>query len=198
MHNDDQTPTEFIAALRSLRNATTIAGMTLTEVPAPRGIAPYSAALSLASEEMIGSTHLAHGRFVIFYDPQGQENWGGKFRIVMMMQARTEVSMAQDPVMKQVAWDWLHDALDQAGAGVQRMTGTVTVETSESFGSLRNHTSELAYVEVRASWTPSTNDLAPHLEAWERMASLCAGQEPHVRIVPLQQRQQEDKCPTPA
>ncbi|OKL50094.1 hypothetical protein BM477_03390 [Boudabousia marimammalium] len=155
----------------------------MTEVPAPRGIAPYSAALSLKVET--GELdHPAHGRFVIFYDPEGHSSWGGKFRIVMMMQTRTDLTMAADPLIKQVAWQWFHEALDQAGAGAKKTTGTVTVETSESFGSIRRG-EEISYLEIRASWTPQTLDLSAHLEAWARLALICSGQESGLAEVPV-------------
>ena len=48
---------------------------------------------------------------------------------------------------------------------------------SQSFGSLgpREESSEL---EIRASWTATDEDLAPHLLAWTRLLCTAAGLEP--------------------
>ncbi|AOZ73470.1 hypothetical protein BK816_04645 [Boudabousia tangfeifanii] len=155
-----------------------------TEVPAPKTLAPYAAALSLASKQTEDENPLIHGRLVILYDPQGQEAWQGDFRLVMMLHAQTDQEMASDPVIKRVAWDWLHEALDATGADASLLTGTVTVESSESFGSLRSM-GEQAYLEVRASWSPGSANLGPQIEAWAQLAQLCSGKEPTSQLVPI-------------
>ena len=47
----------------------------MEEVPAPKKLAPYSAALSAETVETVGATPVATGRFVVLHDPNGQDAW---------------------------------------------------------------------------------------------------------------------------
>ncbi|MBV7363737.1 DUF3000 domain-containing protein [Actinomycetaceae bacterium TAE3-ERU4] len=179
-----EPPSEFLDALYSLRKACAADIYKVMEVPPPKGIAPYSAALALeAITEGKDSIH-AHGRFIVLYDPEGQETWGGRFRLVMMIHCITDSEIANDPVIKTVAWDWLHEAFDSAGAAVKHLTGTVTTESSQSFGGLKN-LGDTSSIEIRASWSPLTNSLESHLEAWATLAILCSGREPVAQLKPV-------------
>ncbi|WP_143237573.1 DUF3000 family protein [Boudabousia liubingyangii] len=182
MNQKNMPPADFLSALRSLREARMSSDFSYEEVPAPRNIAPFSAALSLQTRE--NSDHPTHGRFLVFYNPEWVEEWQGNFRIVMMISAVTDDEIAADPVIKQVAWDWLHEALDGSGAGASNLSGTVTIESSQSFGALRPQ-APVSNIDMRASWTPASTDLAPHLEAWGILATFCEGDEPTSPLYPV-------------
>ena len=150
----------------------------LEEVPAPTRIAPYALALTAEvnpttdPESMLGS-----GRFVVLHDPEGQSAWNGSFRIIVMARAQLEDELGADPLLGEVGWAWLTDALASAGAGYHSLSGTVTRVLSESFGGLALRDREVE-IEVRASWSPNTTDLGPHLAAWTELTSSAAGLEP--------------------
>jgi hypothetical protein len=80
-------------------------------------------------------------------------------------------------MFSEVAWSWLTDALDDAGAGHHNVGGTVTRTASTRFGDLAGpeHTVD---VEMRASWTAETTDLDRHLQAWLDVVGSAAGLPP--------------------
>jgi len=171
-------PPDFEDALLSLRGRPQRPEVHLEEVPAPTRIAPFALALTgEVNPTTDPETMLGNGRFVVLHDPEGQSAWNGTFRIIVMARATLEDEMGADPLLGEVGWAWLTDALESAGAGYHSLSGTVTRVLSESFGglSLRGRTVE---IELRASWTPNTTDLGPHLDAWIELAASAAGLEP--------------------
>lgn len=170
-----QTPPEsFVDALLSLRVAAMRPDLTIEEVPPPKKIAPYAAALRAFTVEHVDDFPIATGRFVILFDPAGQVGWNGQFRIIIHVRSQMDPELGADPLLGEVVWSWTHDALDESGANARDMNGTVTRELSETFGGLRLSRSETE-IEMRASWSPATADLAPHLEAWQSLIARCAG-----------------------
>lgn len=171
-------PPDFEEALLSLRGHRQRPELRLEEVPAPTRIAPFALALTAEvnpttdPESMLGS-----GRFVVLHDPAGQSAWNGSFRIIVMARAQLEDELGADPLLGEVGWAWLTDALATAGAGYHSLSGTVTRVLSESFGGLALRDREVE-IEVRASWSPNTTDLGPHLTAWTELTSSAAGLEP--------------------
>ncbi|WP_156250668.1 DUF3000 domain-containing protein [Pseudactinotalea terrae] len=172
------TPPDFEAALLSLRGHRLRPELHLEEVPAPTRIAPYALALTgevnrtRDPDDLLGS-----GRFVVLYDPEGQDAWNGDFRAIIMGRARMEPEVAQDPMLGEVGWAWLTDALAECGAEYHSLSGTVTRVLSETFGGLELRGGEVE-IEVRASWTPGTTDLGPHLRAWALLLSQVSGLPP--------------------
>ncbi|MGC0250820.1 DUF3000 domain-containing protein [Pseudactinotalea sp. Z1748] len=171
-------PEEFEAALLSLRGHRLRPELRLEEVPPPTRIAPYALALT---GEINPSTDpddfLGNGRFVVLYDPEGQEAWNGTFRVIVMARARLEDELGADAMLGEVGWSWLTDALATEDAGYHSLSGTVTRVLSETFGGLELRGGEVE-IEVRASWTPTSTDLAPHLRAWALLACQAAGLPP--------------------
>ncbi|MFV0425709.1 MAG: DUF3000 domain-containing protein [Beutenbergiaceae bacterium] len=171
-------PPAFEAALLSLRGHRLRPELHLEEVPAPTRIAPYAVALTgevnrtRDPDDMLGS-----GRFVVLYDPDGQEAWNGPFRIIMMARASMEPEVGQDPLLGEVGWSWLTEALTQYDADYHSLSGTVTRVLSESFGGLELRDGDVE-IEVRASWSPGSTDLAPHLRTWARVMSHACGLPP--------------------
>lgn len=171
-------PADFAEALTSLRGHRFRGEVHLEEIPPPTRIAPWSVALnaevnpSSDAEDLLG-----HGRFVVLYDPAGQPAWHGQFRVIVMAKADVDVEMGIDPMLGEAGWSWLTDALDDAGAGYHHLSGTVTRVLSETFGGLTLQ-SNGTQMEIRASWTPTTPDVGPHLEAWVGLLSALCGLAP--------------------
>lgn len=180
-HPPNGAPIEFQEGLYSLRRVQLRPEMVLQEVPAPTRLAPYAAALTgEVTRDPVGmdpDAMLAHGRFVILHDPDGQPAWDGHTRIVVMAKAALDEEMGDDPLLGEVGWAWLVDGLTECGAGFHHLSGTVTRVLSESFGGLELSDYRVE-IEVRASWTPNTTELTPHLTAWAQLCASAGGLEP--------------------
>ena len=61
------------------------------------------------------------------------------------------------------------------------LVGMVIRVLSETFGGLEL-TDSCAHAEIRASWSPTTPDLTPHLVAWYELLHVAAGNEPHLAV----------------
>ena len=171
-------PFEFEQALLSLRGHRLRPELRLEEVPPPTRVAPYALALNAeVNPTPEPDTMLGSGRFVVLYDPAGQDAWNGCFRIIVMGQAKLERELGADPFLGEVGWAWLTDALRDEDADYHSLSGSVTRVLSESFGGLELRDSEVE-IEIRASWTPGTPDLKAHLRAWALMACSAAGLPP--------------------
>ncbi|MCA1783479.1 MAG: DUF3000 domain-containing protein [Dermatophilaceae bacterium] len=164
---------EFSAALADLRAAVLRPEIKLTEVPAPSRIAPYAVALTADVLETASADEaLATGRFVLLHDPSEPEPWGGAWRAVTYARAEMEPEMATDPVLGDVGWSWLVDALDGHGVEYTAEAGTVTRVVSESYAGLADRPASVE-MEIRASWTPiDPTRIGAHLQAWGDV--LCA------------------------
>ena len=173
-----RAPEPFLHALRSLRGAARRRPeVLLEEVPGPARIAPFTVALTGAVVQPGVEDDLADGRFVVLHDAAGQDGWHGTFRVVAMLRTAVETELASDPMLGDVAWSWLTDALGAHDAVALGLAGSVTRVTNDSFGGLteRGSTSEL---EIRASWSPDSPDLGPHLAAWTDALATCGGLPP--------------------
>lgn len=190
----DDAPEDFQRALESLRGARVRAEVVLDEAPAPQRIAPYAVALTadVMAPLAAGSSdedrdELATGRFVLLHDPSAPEPWGGTFRAVTFVRAELEPELGSDPLLADVGWSWLLDALRGRGADFSHEGGTVTRVMSQSFAALAERPSSVE-IELRASWTPHDlssaggrppgPDLGPHLLAWTDLLCTVAGLPP--------------------
>jgi hypothetical protein len=176
----DDAPEPFHRAIAGLRAAVLRPEVQLAEAPAPGRIAPYSVALSAeVTDPQISSaaTRLGTGRFVLLHDPAGPEPWEGTFRSVTFVRAELDAEMGSDPMLGEVGWSWLLDALEDRGAGFTQEGGTVTRVVSESFAALADRPSGVE-IEIRASWTPTDDDLRLHLLAWTDLLCTVAGLPP--------------------
>lgn len=190
-----QVPPEFLNALTGLRQARCRNELRLDEIPAPSRLAPY--AVALGAEVLQGAQpgplpvhgparaafqhdhaeELATGRFILLYDPDGSEVWDGTFRIVTYIRAQLEPDMGNDALLGSVAWTWLVEALHNHDAGYRSAGGTATRILSESYGSLADRVDTID-IELRASWTPDSDSVQKHLEAWADMVCTFAGLPP--------------------
>lgn len=170
----DDAPEEFLAAVRGLRAVRLRSEVVLEEVPAPQRIAPF--ALALSAEVESKGEELATGRFVLLHDPAGPEAWEGTFRAVTFVRAVLEPEFGADPLLGQVGWSWLEEALESVGVAATALGGTVTRVVSESYGSLATKPATVE-LEVRASWTP-IGEPADHLVAWSTLLCTVGGLPP--------------------
>ncbi|KUP97694.1 DUF3000 domain-containing protein [Thermobifida cellulosilytica] len=172
----DEAPPVFARAVASLRARTVRPEIVLEDIPAPRRLAPYAAAMSATVRA--GEEDAAFGRLIVLYDPEGTRDWPGSFRVVAYVSAELEPDMAGDPLLGQVAWSWLTEALATRAVGHRALSGTVTRATTEGFG-LKAGEPTTTEVELRASWTPTEDgDLSAHTAAWLDLLSTAAGLPP--------------------
>lgn len=188
-------PDDFAAALDDLRRQALRSPVRLTEIPAPRRVAPFSVALegdvppgapagtgpAARGGDPDHDDPLATGRFVLLHDPAGQDTWEGTFRVVTLVRASLEPEMAADPLLADVAWSWVGECLESVGldpgTGTVAHGGTVTRVMSQSYGALAD-TPDAVDLEIRASWTPVDTRIGAHLEAWAALLTLAAGVPP--------------------
>jgi hypothetical protein len=178
----------FAEALASIRGVTVRPEVVLEETPAPQRLSPF--AVALQAEVVLDDEEAASGRFVLLHDPAGQEPWHGDFRVVTFAKGTVELDIAQDPMLTEVGWTWLVEALEDRGAGFRAESGTVTRTASESFGAISDR-SPSGDVEIRASWTPTSTDIGAHLKAWTDVLAQVAGLPPlppGVASLPLPRR----------
>ena len=179
-------PAAFGAAVEAVRRAVARPELELAEIPAPTGLAPYAIALAgdvRPARHGVDSI-LGTGRFVLLYDVEEPEAWGGPFRIVCFAQAPLETDIGLDPFVADVAWSWLVDALELRGARYHSSSGTATKVLSTGFGELAGQ-SDGAQLEIRASWTPIDTDFAAHVEGWSDLVCQLAGLPPTADAVSL-------------
>lgn len=169
---------DFRAALVAIRALPVIPGMRIHEVPAPQRLAPHAVALmaEVPASDSEDDDDIASGRCVLLHDPAGQESWQGTFRVVTFVRAWIEPELAADPLVHDVAWAWVTEALDDAGAVYRERSGTVTRTQSISFGGLIERQPR-GEIEVRSSWTAvgTPQDMAHHVHAWMSLVATTAG-----------------------
>ncbi|MDR1799181.1 MAG: DUF3000 domain-containing protein [Bifidobacteriaceae bacterium] len=165
----------FAEALESIRAARTDQ-VVLEEIPAPARAATYAVALEARVPGGDGEDAAA-GSIIVLHEPGGHVVWEGDFRIVTVAKALVEPELGADPFLAQVAWCWLAESLDTAGIGFSHLAGTITRTVSETFGDLKVRGDQVG-IEARASWTPSSPDVGPHLAAWLGFLMRLGGIEP--------------------
>ncbi len=169
------TPLEFSQVLAELHSMQWRPDLLVEEIGSPQRIAPHSIAVS--AELLQDDDALANGRLILLHDPAGNDAWGGTFRVVSYARADVDLDMVADPLLPDVAWSWMSDALEQHGAVHRHLAGTVTASYGKAFGDMEG-TEDRAEVELRSSWTPtlgSTDPLVGHLRAWEDLLGMIAG-----------------------
>lgn len=172
-----------VAALRAAMQRDLRPEVRIEEVPAPQRIAPY--AMALSADVVSDDDELATGRFIVLHDPACPQAWDGPFRIVSYVRAAMESELAADPVLGQVGWSWLQEALETVTATA--VGGTVTRVVSETFGELAGPPATVE-LEIRASWTPTSASRGPavaddwqlgaHLVAWAALLCTIGGLPP--------------------
>src|SRR6266568_6440418 len=181
------TFTAAVAAFTAGLDAQRRRDLQFEDVPAPKRLAPYATAIAATVQRE--GTDVAWGRLVLLYDPDGQHGWDGFFRLVAYVRADVEPEMAADPLLGEVGWSWLSEALDAHVPGYAAPSGTVTRVITEGFGAKQDEI-PLTGFELRASWSPTgpasqpdsgdldALDLSAHIAAWCDCMSAAAGLEP--------------------
>jgi Protein of unknown function (DUF3000) len=165
--------------------------LSFEDLPAPRKLAPF--AVSFGAVARVEGAEVASGRFVLLYDPASQRGWSGPLRVIVYIRAEVEREIAEDPMIGEVAWSWLTEALQAGTAGYAEPSGTVTRVITEGFGTKRQEPPAIGF-EVRASWSPvneqeparagadpgsaESGELAGHLAAWCSAVCAAAGLPP--------------------
>jgi hypothetical protein len=148
------------------------------DMPAPRRLAPYAAAMGAVAYRDANAdadAEIASGRLILLYDPDGQPGWTGVFRLVAFVRAEVEEEMAADPLLGEVGWSWLTDALDLHVPGYAEPSGTVTRVITEGFGTKADDPARTEF-ELRASWSPpEDSDLGDSVAAWIDLLAAAAG-----------------------
>ena len=98
----------------------------------PQRLAPFSYALgaevrhpetAIVPERSEGD---AFGRLILLHDPEGAEAWDGTMRLVAYIQADLDSTEAVDPLLPEVAWSWLVEALESRAEHVTALGGRAT------------------------------------------------------------------------
>lgn len=180
-----ETPQEFTAAAESMHAAQLRKEIVLGTIRPPQKIAKFSHAIGLevdreSDDEAVSALDSdgdAFGRLILLYDPRSEEAWDSPMRLVAYIQADLDSSVASDPLLPEVAWEWLKEGLEEASASYTNMGGTVTSTASVRYGEIGGP--PRAYqVELRASWTATSTDLSSHVEGFAHVLSAVAGLPP--------------------
>jgi hypothetical protein len=169
-------PQIFQRAVENLTNARVRPEVRVEPLRPPQRLAPFSYAVSAEIIDVDGKD-LATGRLVLLHDPDGHEAWDGVLRLVAYASAELDDEMGVDPMLPAVGWSWLTDSLDERAAAYRAAGGTVTQTTSTRFGDLHGPRTAVS-IELRASWTADSADLAPHLLAFVDLLCTAAGLPP--------------------
>ena len=173
----------FALAVEQLKAAEVRPEFEIDEAPAPQRLAPC--AVALTAEMSDPDSDAVSGRFVLLHDPDGVEEWGGSFRAVVFVRASLEQDLVDDPLLHDVGWSWVTEALTGRGCRTTQLGGTVTRTSGRSFGTMAERPSD-GFVEIRASWTPVEapdtgevlDDMAQHASAWVDLMAAAAGLPP--------------------
>jgi len=176
-------PAQFRAAVAAMNAATVRPEIELGPIRPPQRLAPFSYALGAEVKHVESdivperSEGDAFGRLILLHDPEGAEAWDGTMRLVAYVQADLDSSEAVDPLLPEVAWSWLVEALEAHHEHVTALGGTVTATTSVRYGDIsgppRGH-----QLELRASWTATSPELGPHVQAFCEVLEHAAGLPP--------------------
>jgi DUF3000 family protein len=176
-------PAQFQDAVAAMNAAQVRPEIELGPIRPPQRLAPFSYALGaevrhpeapIVPEQSEGD---AFGRLILLHDPEGAEAWDGTMRLVAYIQADLDATEAVDPLLPEVAWSWLVDALDARAGQATALGGTVTATTSVRYGDIAGP-SRAHQLELRASWTATTPELGVHVQAFCEVLEHAAGLPP--------------------
>nr|WP_101528241.1 DUF3000 domain-containing protein [Mycobacterium simiae] len=176
-------PAPFREAVAAMNAVHARPEIELGPIRPPQRLAPFSYALGaevkhpdldIVPERSEGD---AFGRLILLHDPDGADAWDGTIRLVAYIQADLDSHEAVDPLLPEVAWSWLVEALESRTDQMTALGGTVTATTSVRYGDIsgppRAH-----QLELRASWTATTPAVGVHVEAFCEVLEHAAGLPP--------------------
>jgi Protein of unknown function (DUF3000) len=167
-----------VAALQAGRDAVAEVrdDLAFEDWPAPKRLAPHAFALAITAYR--DGEEAGTGKLVLLHDAAGQDGWTGTFRVVAQVHADVEEEMAADPLLGEVGWSWLTDALDLHAPGYGAASGTVTRVITEGYGAKADEPPSTGF-ELRASWCPADDEIEDELYgavlAWSDALAAAAG-----------------------
>jgi hypothetical protein len=166
---------EFQAAIDAIRGAEVREELHLKQIEEPDKLATHAVAFTAhIIEELSTPADAGTGRFVLLWEPEMQEAWGSRFRVVCFAKSPLETNIGADELGSDIAWAWLTDALSNRHAEYGNAAGTATRIMSSGYGSLASQ-ADHAELEVRASWSPKSYEIGQHLEAWQDLVCIMSG-----------------------
>lgn len=170
-------PAEFLQVVAAVEGLRLRPEIELSALPPPQRLAPHAHAIAATVHDAVTDDEIGSGRFVILYDPEGVDTWGGTLRFVIFATCDVEGEIARDPLLPDVGWSWLNESLDGCGAEYTALGGTVTATSSVRFGDISG-TDRSDDVEIRASWTGTGGPWERHLAAFAGLLAVAAGLPP--------------------
>ena len=172
---DPKAPAQFKAAAMGLTELMLRNELETEQIPAPKEIAPYALAFSAQVPNPADTPmNRGVGRLVFLHNPEEFDTWGSNMRIIAYGKSPLESDVAMQEDAANYWWEWLMRALDYRGAKYSHEAGTITRMTSTGMGALATDR-ENTEIEIRASWSPTEDDLGAHLGAWQDLISGMAG-----------------------
>ncbi len=166
---------EFLAAVDAIRSAEVREEIHLKQIEEPDKLATHAIAFTAhIIEDLATPADAGTGRFVLLWEPDMQESWGSRFRVVCFAKSPLETNIGADELGSDIAWAWLTDALSNRNAAYANAAGTATRIISSGYGSLSTQ-ADHAELEVRASWSPQSYEIGQHLEAWQDLVCIMSG-----------------------
>ncbi|WP_199189118.1 DUF3000 domain-containing protein [Corynebacterium sp. 13CS0277] len=179
------TPQLFKDAVESLYISGLRPELSLGTIRPPQKLATHSHAIGVElvrpedsnSTTPVDASGDAFGRLILLCEPGGDATWEGEMRLVAYIQADMDDAVAGDPLLPDVAWDWLREGLESTGADHSNLGGTVTSTASVRFGDIGGPPRAFQ-LELRASWTATGPDLSAHVRAFANVLANVAGLPP--------------------
>ena len=172
---DSDAPAQFAAAALSLTEPALRSELETTQIPAPDRIAPWALAFAAQAPNPADTPmNRGVGRVVFLHDPEQFDVWGSNMRVIAYGKSPLENDMGVEEDVAHYWWSELMRALNTHGATFTNEAGTVTKMSSTGMGSLANDPNS-SEVEIRASWSPTDDDLGKHFAAWQDIIASMAG-----------------------
>jgi len=172
---NEKAPAEFKAAALGLANPFLRSELHTHQIEAPKGIAPTALAFAAEVPDSTESPlHRGVGRLVFVHDPSQYETWGSNFRAIAYAKSPAETDLGKEDDSANYFWELLIRALRSHSAKITAEAGTITKMSSIGMGSISTEKASTE-IEIRASWSPTDNDLAPHFAAWQDLVAAMAG-----------------------
>ena len=177
---DESANAEFRLAANSISRANIRSEVIIDQIDAPTNLSRHAIAFACDVKAVEGDSSIFRGtgRFILLWDDVPQESWTNNYRIILYAKSPLETDIGFDDDSAEIAWAWLMTSLEQHGASVDVAGGTTTRVLSVGHGTLSSQ-SHHAELELRASWCPSNDDLAGHLEAWIDLICMMSGLSLH-------------------
>ena len=172
---DPKVPPQFAVAVQGINYSLLREELETHQIPAPEKIAPNALAFSTHKPNPAETpSNRAAGRIVFLHDPKEFETWGSNMRVIAYGKSPLETDVADQGDYAQYWWGTLELALKSHGAKYVNGAGTITKMISTGVGALDGEPVH-SEVELRASWSPTEDDLAPHFAAWQNLIAEMAG-----------------------